>query len=68
MQTYKTQTLTVRLTPEVKDALRQAAAREHRSLANMLEVMIRDWTARAARLSPDSDVVARDRYAGPTGR
>ncbi|MCU0836366.1 MAG: hypothetical protein MUC77_18340 [Chromatiaceae bacterium] len=43
MQAPNTETLTVRLVPEVKAALRQAAEQEHRSLANMLEVMIRDW-------------------------
>ncbi|MBB1076168.1 ribbon-helix-helix protein, CopG family [Rhodoferax sp. 4810] len=39
----KTQSLTVRLTPELKDALRQIALRERRSMANMLEVMIAEW-------------------------
>lgn len=43
MRPQKTETLTVRLAPEIKAALREAAAREHRSLANMLEVMIRHW-------------------------
>jgi hypothetical protein len=46
MEMTKTVTLTVRLKPDIKDALRQAADREHRSLANMLEVMIRDWCKR----------------------
>jgi len=45
MQTHKTQTLTVRLTPETKAALRQVAREEQRSLANMLEVMIRWYVA-----------------------
>lgn len=44
MQTLKTVTLTVRLTPEVKATLREAAAHERRSLANMLEVMIRAYS------------------------
>ncbi len=43
MRTSKTETLTVRLTADVKATLRQAAKREHRSLANMLEILIRDW-------------------------
>jgi uncharacterized protein (DUF1778 family) len=43
MPSHKTETLTVRLAPDIKAALREAAAHEHRSLANMLEVMIRDW-------------------------
>ena len=45
MPNQKTETLTVRLTPEVKAALRETAAQERRSLANMLEVMIRAYTA-----------------------
>lgn len=43
MTAVKTDTVTFRIQPEIKAALRQAAEREHRSLANMLEVMIRDW-------------------------
>lgn len=42
----KTETLTIRITPAVKSALRTAAARDHRSLTNMVEVMIRDYCAR----------------------
>lgn len=45
MRSQKTETLTVRLAPDIKAALREAAAQEHRSLANMLEVMIRSYTA-----------------------
>lgn len=36
----KTAVLTVRIAPEVKAALEEAAASERRSLANMLEVMV----------------------------
>jgi hypothetical protein len=39
----KTATITVRVAPTVKARLREVANREHRSLANMLEVMIRYW-------------------------
>jgi uncharacterized protein (DUF1778 family) len=46
MRSQKTETLTVRLAPDIKSALRDAAAHEHRSLANMLEVMIRDYRSR----------------------
>ena len=49
--TTKSETVTFRISPEVKDTLRQAAAREHRSLANMLEVMIRDWCGREGALA-----------------
>lgn len=46
MATAKTATLTFRIEPELKEALRTAAAREHRSIANMVEVMIRDYCGR----------------------
>jgi hypothetical protein len=38
--TRKTELLTARVTPEFKQALRLAAAREHRSQANLLEVLV----------------------------
>ena len=43
MATAKTTTLTFRIEPGLKDALRIAADRDHRSIANMVEVMIRDY-------------------------
>ncbi len=42
----KTSTLTFRIEPALKEALRVAAEREHRSIANMVEVLIRDWCGR----------------------
>ena len=39
----KTATLTLRIEPVLKEALKNAALREHRSIANMIEVMIRDY-------------------------
>lgn len=46
MAAEKTSTLTIRVAPGLKDALRRAAEREHRSLANMVEVMVRDYCTR----------------------
>ncbi|MBM3353332.1 MAG: hypothetical protein FJY51_08720 [Betaproteobacteria bacterium] len=43
MPAGKTSTLTFRIAPALKEALRTAAEREHRSIANMVEVMIRDY-------------------------
>ena len=43
MATGKTSTLTFRIEPALKDALRAAAEKEHRSIANMVAVMIRDY-------------------------
>ena len=42
MGTVKTATLTFRIEPGLKEALRIAADQEHRSIANMVEVLIRD--------------------------
>jgi len=46
MATTKTATVTFRIDPAVKEALRTAAACEHRSIANMVEVLIRDYCGR----------------------
>jgi len=46
MPTGKTSTLTFRIAPALKEALRTAAVREHRSIANMVEVLIRDYCER----------------------
>lgn len=46
MATAKTTTLTFRIESGLKEALRAAAAREHRSIANMVEVMIREYCGR----------------------
>ncbi len=46
MATTKTATLTCRIDPSVKEALRAAAQQEHRSIANMVEVLIRDHCGR----------------------
>lgn len=43
MATAKTTTLTFRIEPGLKEALRTAAQNEHRSIANMVEVLIRDY-------------------------
>ena len=46
MATTKTATVTFRIDPGVKEGLRTAAAREHRSIANMVEVLIRQYCGR----------------------
>jgi hypothetical protein len=42
MVATKTATLNLRIDPALKEALRTASIREHRSLANMVELMIRE--------------------------
>jgi len=51
MPRNKNETLTLRTTNEVKELLRLAAAKEHRSMASMIEVLIRDH-ARRTKLRP----------------
>jgi hypothetical protein len=41
MVATKTATLNLRIDPTLKEALRTASIQEHRSLANMVEIMIR---------------------------
>ena len=41
MARTKISTLNLRINPAIKQAVRKAAAREHRSVANMVEVLIR---------------------------
>lgn len=52
MPTVKTEMLTVRVRPEIKAALRQAAVREQRSMTNMLEVMIQHYQGEPLQLGP----------------
>ncbi|MDC3365016.1 hypothetical protein OAV86_03050 [Pseudomonadales bacterium] len=42
MVATKTATLNLRIDPMLKEMLRTAAVREHRSIANMIELLIRD--------------------------
>ena len=46
MAKAKSTTLTFRIEPGLKEGLRAAADREHRSIANMIEVLIRDYCGR----------------------
>ena len=63
MATNKTTTLTFRIEPNIKEALCIAADRDHRSIANMVAVMIREHCARVGipiqdkQVSPALDAV-----------
>ena len=58
MATEKTTTLTFRIEPNIKDALCTAADRDHRSIANMVAVMIREHCARVGIPIQDKQVQA----------
>lgn len=62
MATAKTTTLTFRVEPGLKVALRTAADREHRSIANMVEVMIRDYCGRAGIPVPNQDATIQGEH------
>jgi hypothetical protein len=47
MVATKTAALNIRIDPVLKEAIRIAAQREHRSIANMLEMLIRQHCAQA---------------------
>lgn len=54
MATTKTATLTFRIDPGLKEALRIAAHQEHRSIANMVEVLILDYCGRNGIAIPEN--------------
>ena len=69
MATAKTTTLTFRIEPGLKEALRAAAAREHRSIANMVEVLIRDYCGRNGIAIPEQDDLFDDsKKSGKRGK
>ncbi|ESQ09469.1 MAG: hypothetical protein N838_07525 [Thiohalocapsa sp. PB-PSB1] len=66
MPATKTENLTYRISPDVKAKLREDAAREHRSLATMSEVMIRGY--RPAAVPGVADVAETARIVPPGSR
>jgi hypothetical protein len=46
MATAETITLSLRIDPSVKEALRVLAEKEHRNIGNMIEMIIRDYCKR----------------------
>ena len=59
----KTETLNLRVTPELKDLLRLASTREHRTLSNMVEYLVRDHCERNQIASPPPRQVPRPKTA-----
>jgi hypothetical protein len=63
MATVKTATLTFRIDPALKEALRAAADQEHRSIANMVEVLIRGYCERHSISIPLSEEIKNNKGA-----
>jgi hypothetical protein len=55
MPRTKISTLNLRIEPGVKEAVREAAAREHRSVANMVEMLIRRHCSEAGIAIPEQN-------------
>ena len=63
MGAVKTATLTFRIDPGLKEALRFAAEQEHRSIANMVGVLIRDYCERHAIAIPPAEETKNNKGA-----
>lgn len=68
MATGKTATLSFRIEPGLKEALRTAAEQEHRSIANMVEVMIRDYCGRIGVTIPEQTALFHEDNRPAGGR
>jgi len=55
MPKNKTATLNLRIDPRVKEGIRLAADRDHRSVANMVEMLIRRHCANSGIRIPEQD-------------
>ena len=55
MARTKISTLNLRIEPGVKEAVREAAAREHRSVANMIEMLIRRYCDETGIIIPEQN-------------
>ena len=67
MTAIKTETITVRIEPAVKGGLKALARQERRSLANMIEIMIRDRCDKAGVAIADLDPAIRRGTLGDLG-
>ncbi|RLA19731.1 MAG: hypothetical protein DRQ56_04770 [Gammaproteobacteria bacterium] len=60
MAPKKTTTLNLRIDPILKEAIREAANRDHRSIANMIEVLIRQHCEKAGITIPEQQTLFDD--------
>ena len=69
MASAKTATPTFRTEPELKEAVRLASVNEHRSIADMIAVMIRDYCGRAGvEIQEPSAPIAESKPAPKTNK
>lgn len=60
MTTNKTATLSFRIDPGLKEALRTAALLEHRSISNMIEVLIKEHCERVGISIPEQQALFKE--------
>ena len=60
MAATKSTTLTLRIDPGMKEALRIAAKQEHRSITNRVEVLIRDYCQRNGIAIPEQQTLFKE--------
>ncbi len=60
MAPKKTTTLNLRIDPALKEAIREAANQDHRSIANMIEVLIRKHCGEAGISIPEQQTLFDD--------
>jgi len=60
MVATKTATLNLRIDPAVKDAVKVAADKEHRSVANFIETLIRQHCDQAGIIIPEQRSLFKD--------
>jgi len=63
MPPLKTSTLNLRVDPAIKEAVREAALRDNRSIANMIEVLIRQHCAEAGIPIPEQQSLFNEENA-----
>ena len=64
MPAKKTTTLNLRINPAVKDGLREAAEKDHRSISNMIEVLILRHCKEAGITVPEQQTLFGDEDDG----
>jgi uncharacterized protein (DUF1778 family) len=64
----KSETLNLRVTADFKELVRQAAEREHRSISNLIEVLVQDHCRRAGLEPRRGESVRQSTARRPGGR
>ena len=64
MPPKKTTTMNLRVDPAIKEAIREAALRDNRSIANMIEVLIRRHCEEVGITIPEQQTLFKDEDDG----